>query len=635
MKKNIHILASITIFGLYNTKSFHKQNQHNSNANEFNELATLRIIEETIDQYKKLSPEEKLELAQASDTSIEEMDLMMADFEKKVNEEMKKMEISKATQRIDNQKQTPIAQVQSESYQKKNNEEDKYEERKNALYIQINKIKEAAKILTSIAQKMSDLSFKNKILNTYPEALKNIDSCAYYLNITASYIKNAIESNKNLELMQKEINEIIEKAEIIKENLSELSQNISYEDKEENNIEDSIFIKYKIKRNSSQEEIKNTINKKIADIKNEINSIEKDSNIDEKNKKKLIMQKKFTLEEHEANLLKIEISKSSNNKNISTRKKHKKIIDKNQNEIIEKLQIIFDKTNTLQTLENFIQKTLPKEFEEGKAREKIIIQQTKEEEKIAKQRSSQGEIITENIRESNNYNDQEKHYQDYDSNNNYDNYDSDYNNQNNEQESHEKSNEPKTIAGGPSKNKAGSTGTQKKVAKEIQKGSYTKKNTDKKTEEEKIKNTEKIIELINEIDELDNKLEKKQESEKTKKNQEKINKINKQIENKTKELLNTIKKLTEEDCEELIEVKKSQDEILTEIKTIQEKTGNKDIIPDIEKTKKITSMEYSYLLMKNKPHLFEIPMETIITKITDIDETPKWYTLLQKQEEKK
>jgi hypothetical protein len=637
MKKKYIIFYFLTLAETNN----HTTRQQKQVQMKMNEETALQILNETVQQYKILSPEEKAQLAQASDMKLEDMDKIMEECEKEIKKEFEKLEERKKTQyqqKENFEKTNDLSQQKTQVKQKSKQDIDL--EIKNLLELNISIIKEAANIITSISQKIfSDEDFRHTIIKINPEVIKNLSISGYYLNIITSLIKEKIGRNEIQKIEQDEINEIANLAQRTLDSIGERSKHITVkEDTNNDNEIINIYQKYNFKRNTSLESAKKKLQEMINQNREKILTLKQNKEKDEKTTRRTIQQYYFEIEELEKNIEKIEYHNQNDNtkKTTQEKEKYKKMIQKNQNELISILPELL--TEIIQKLETFIKKNIPKEFEIGKQIEKKINEQIQVEEKILKQKGSQSsDNWTENI-QSNKGRSNEYDYNEYDNNyNNYDNYNdyTDSNNLNNDNDSNNKPEEKnETYSGQSKKDTPLKSFSQKKTGKNIEKTTYSKKEKDNKTENEQEKTIEILENYIIEIYELDEKISSLEKNNKNNENNEKIKETISKIEDSIKKAIKIIPNLKEENLLEKINVPKSKNEIKEEI-DLQKKLGEtneKKIIDSIEKEKKMSHIEYIYKYALTKKEAFAPILKELDKKINSfISEEPEWFTKIKKE----
>ncbi len=355
------------------------------------------IIQNAVEEYKKLPESEKELMSQQIGIKKEELDEIMNEaeaFVEEINNNNNKKNTFDQPETFDTKKnkdkiQQPIQKNNSES--------------KNELKEQITILENTIKTLQTLILKSNDTYIREKIINDFDSALSSIEKTIYYLYL----IKQFLSNNENQNTIPKtDINKLISiahKINLLQENIEKL---ITLNEYEITNSKNDLFEKYSIKTNSNKE-LKIFLENEIQSLKNKIKEIESDNTISneqqtekiKKEQSKKIINIEYKIDILERDLTELETNILENKKQNNQFNEYQKLLNESLNKIIKTLKNIFIVETAVNQIEEIIRKYFPEEYKIGKQKEDNIKKQIAKEKQIAEQKNHSNDIHTEkNIR---------------------------------------------------------------------------------------------------------------------------------------------------------------------------------------------------------------------------------------------
>jgi hypothetical protein len=352
-----------------------------------NEEEYLGMLSEAFEGYKKASPEEKEAIAREFGMPVESMDQLASEISKEINNAMTETKSKKQPTLDKPQKSQPERKPQEETKES--------EEIKKTVGNIAEHINDAIKTFSMLQKKIINQDVREILIDSYKDSIPNIEMALYYLGTIRSHIENAAEGGRNI-FEDKDISTIKNIASNIIESLQNIVVGIITPEAHNKQFSGSLYEKYDIK-NKTKAELKKTIEEKISATEGKVKSISSDRSLDNKLKTRILHENEFLLEELEEDLNKVaskEFEKKSKQE-IEDEKNYKKIIQENIVSIAKALSDLFEKQKIISSLEEFIKKYLPKDYEIGKKKEEQIKKQYDTEIRIKSQRSSTGSYQSE------------------------------------------------------------------------------------------------------------------------------------------------------------------------------------------------------------------------------------------------
>jgi hypothetical protein len=554
------------------------------------------IMQNAVEEYKRLSEEEKELMSQQIGIKIEELDEIMNEASAFVDE------INANNKKNDNSSNKKFEEntFGTNNTEKSSNTLKKNIETKNEIKEYILIFEKTVKTLETLNLKISDPFIREKIITELPMILNIIEKTIYYLLIIKQFLLN----NENQVIIQKtDINILINIANKINNLKDSIEKLITSTEYESANNRNDLFEKYSIKKKSNTD-LKTFLENEITTLKNKIKEIESEVTQDSQSKKeksKKIINIEYKIDILEKDLTELETSILETQKNDNQFSKYQKLLNEVLDKIIKNLKNIFITDNASTEIEEIIRKYFPEEYKIGKQKEEQIKKQIANEKKIKEQKGSNNEMyIEKNIKNSpidtktkSNENSETNNFQA--TNNNYD-----YEDDGNQEEQQSPFDFPKNL--GTDKQQKENKNTPEKEIKDLE--SNNKEKEKKKYNDLRHKNIKDK--------------EKEDKEDKEDKNKDKIKGLD-NIENQLKDIYILIENFTKEHTGSLYtqwkseafaqELEKELTELQIAFSTINSETikvkGKKNIFLNTENKKKETEKVFIEPNINNKTYLNE------------------------------
>jgi len=364
----------------------------------------MQVFSEFAQAYKNFSPEEKTEFCKQAGMPIEEVEKFVNEIEETIVSSQNKSlyQPQQYTPSLSSNQPTtsPIGQAPKAEKDKSESSE---EEGKKKNYECLSDIRKSQKIIHNILLNFYDKQLRKKALDANPNTLVDLETTNYYLGAIAHYINLLNEKNNATKIEPQDLAILKTIAELIIQKLNDPLQGMTAQQSDEsmpNKSLSALYKRYHV-RARNKDTLIGKINHKIEETKIKIDNI-KNSGLDEKTKKKLTREASFTIDSLYQDLADAEGENFEQDGEQEFRNAQKKREFKlsNAHLIGEAIHQLVEESKIIQQIEAFFKKYFPKDLADGKERLELVKKRAAEEQKIALQKSSSGEIETEKIRSS-------------------------------------------------------------------------------------------------------------------------------------------------------------------------------------------------------------------------------------------